>query len=498
MEREKYEMKSSKSSERGQALIVIALSAIALFGFVGLAIDGSIKFSDRRHAQNAADTAALAAALAKVTGLANNVSNLSPTTGAETSCPPPTGVLPSDLCSALLNAGKDRALSNGYNNDGGATNLVQVYSPPVSGYYAGNENYVQVIITSHVKTIFMRILGITQSDNIVQAVAFLSKGRTLGDGAMLIAYDPHPTCGSGVGSGGGSVDVSGSSTVSLTGGGIFLNSQENCGYSTNCNPNFTISGGSINSAATVDNIDQSGCSNPAPENINQDPVAIPDDVSYPPVPAECSMSGSPTPYKFPTTITGPDGKQHDQWLIYPGFYTDFPQPTLVSNKSYIYMASGVYCIDPPMNQDLSWSPVDASFLNGSTDPTKNPYSSYNPNGVTLYIKAGGGFSLNATSPTYLDATTTSSSEYKGYLIILEGTSTSHPTCSITGGADIKLNGMIFAPYCTMTINGTAGETASINAQLLGWHITVNGNNAINFNYNPAYKITMKRRIGLMK
>ena len=52
--------------ERGQALILIALAAVGLFGFSALAIDGSRVFSDRRHAQNAADTAALAAALARV------------------------------------------------------------------------------------------------------------------------------------------------------------------------------------------------------------------------------------------------------------------------------------------------------------------------------------------------------------------------------------------------------------------------------------------------
>src|SRR5512138_3705007 len=57
-----------RSRERGQALILIAFGAVALFGFTALAIDGSRVFSDRRNAQNAADTAALAAALAKIRG----------------------------------------------------------------------------------------------------------------------------------------------------------------------------------------------------------------------------------------------------------------------------------------------------------------------------------------------------------------------------------------------------------------------------------------------
>ena len=57
-----------KASEKGQALVLIVLAAIGLFAFAALAIDGSIVFSDKRHAQNAADTAALASSLAYVRG----------------------------------------------------------------------------------------------------------------------------------------------------------------------------------------------------------------------------------------------------------------------------------------------------------------------------------------------------------------------------------------------------------------------------------------------
>ncbi|MCI0553607.1 MAG: pilus assembly protein TadG-related protein, partial [Anaerolineae bacterium] len=57
---------TNKNSEKGQALVLIALAAVGLFAFAALAIDGGRVFSDRRHAQNAADTAALAAALAKI------------------------------------------------------------------------------------------------------------------------------------------------------------------------------------------------------------------------------------------------------------------------------------------------------------------------------------------------------------------------------------------------------------------------------------------------
>src|SRR4026209_1716458 len=137
-------MKKIKS-ERGQALIIFALAAIGLFGIVGLAIDGSAKFSDRRHAQNAADTAALAAALAKSNAL------IDPTkTNAPLECPPTSGP-PSDVCAALQTAALDQAGNNGYDNNL-VSNTVEVYAPPISGYYTSDNTYVQVIITSHVNT----------------------------------------------------------------------------------------------------------------------------------------------------------------------------------------------------------------------------------------------------------------------------------------------------------------------------------------------------------
>src|SRR6476619_7459670 len=91
-----------KLQERGQALIMVALAVVGLFGFTALAIDGSRVFSDRRHAQNAADTAALAAALSKVRA-----------------DPPETGD------TVAVAAGLARAASNGFND---TNSIVEVHN----------------------------------------------------------------------------------------------------------------------------------------------------------------------------------------------------------------------------------------------------------------------------------------------------------------------------------------------------------------------------------
>ena len=478
-------MKSKILAERGQALILIALAAIGLVAITALAIDGSAKYSDRRHAQNAADASALAASLKK-TDLLKDPSV------TESDCSTASGFTNTSFCLDVIDAAWDRATENGY--DGLLKNDVDVYSPPISGPYASNHNYVQVIITSRVNTFFARILGITQTKNTVEAVALAKKGGYLGDGAMIISYDDHPTCNAGVGSGGGSMDVSGSSSIYLYGGGIFLNSQENCGYATNC-PDLHIDGGGINSVTSVDNIDQDGCADPVPEFPDQDPVSIPDDVEFPDEPPECGINPPPAP-----TYLGVDTSDNKgQWLIYPGYYTQFPNQLLVNNRQHIFMASGVYCIDPggpSRDWDMSWSPVDSAELNGSTDPAENPYQIYNPDGVTLYIKSGGGFKLNSNSPTKLDAST--AGDYQGYLVILAGNPGSIESCSITGGSDLDINGLVFAPYCDITVNGDNTSSSTINAQLIGWDIKINGNAGITFNFNPDNQVTIHRRVGLMR
>jgi hypothetical protein len=136
----------NKHTEKGQALIIIALAAVVLFGFAALAIDGSMAFSDRRHAQNAADTSAMAGALAFTRG-SNNT--------------------------AITTTAKARATDNSY-TDNGTTKIVEVNITDVPtgacpGKAPGKD--IEVKITSVVNTTFARILGRTQLTNVVRATA---------------------------------------------------------------------------------------------------------------------------------------------------------------------------------------------------------------------------------------------------------------------------------------------------------------------------------------
>ena len=152
-------------SERGQALIMIALAAVGLFAFTALAVDGSMVFSRKRQAQNAADAAALAGALSLVRDGTN-----------------PTAAIDVAIASAAQNT---------FDNDM-TTNEVYVYSPPIDGVYAGNAEYVQVKIEAHVTTYITRVIGRSNVDTWVEAIAHatIPEITTWHEGDALVSLMP--------------------------------------------------------------------------------------------------------------------------------------------------------------------------------------------------------------------------------------------------------------------------------------------------------------------
>src|SRR5438045_943163 len=64
-------VKSSSQRERGQAIVIVAIMALALVAFAGLALDGGQWYQWRRVLQDAADSGAIAGAYTMTLG-ANN------------------------------------------------------------------------------------------------------------------------------------------------------------------------------------------------------------------------------------------------------------------------------------------------------------------------------------------------------------------------------------------------------------------------------------------
>ena len=158
--------------EKGQALILITFAMIILIGFTALAVDGSMVFSDRRHAQNAADTGALAAALARTRG------------------------------ENFTTAGQNRVTSNGF-DDNGTTNDVTITAVDTpSGACPSTGKDITVTIVSHVPMTFTKVLGRSEMVNTVSATArscdfYTTGGSPLYAGTSIYATKTGP-CGNGV------------------------------------------------------------------------------------------------------------------------------------------------------------------------------------------------------------------------------------------------------------------------------------------------------------
>ncbi len=474
-------MKSSGSSERGQAIVFIAFAIMGLVAMTGLAIDGGFAFSDRRHAQNAADAAALSGALEKI----NAGSDLSKVLSGEPEYTHFVGYTRAEL-QAMDNttrqnlvdtyagsAALDIAELHGFDNDI-LTNTVTVHIPPEGdGPYAGDPLYVQVIIETNRDTFFARVIGIAQTHNRVQAIARTSEpvNEPLFGYGPLISVAPNSGGDSGCN---GEFVVGGSGNVIVDGGGIFVNSNSECGgfVQNGCNINVYTNevdedGDPISvPVTTVGGYHEDDCSDDNVDTVNEpdaDPIIVPDDIYILPRPPECENPPTHIPqYNNSTDIT----------TFWPGSYALFP-PVPREDGAY-HLEPGTYCIDR-----LS---IPSNVNNGGSVEGTGVFI-YIRNGANLPITISGGH-VNL-SAAYTDDPSDPDYVYSGYLMYVEPDFVgSPPSCTINGNSVSSYTGTIYAPDCDVTMNGNTGTEDGYRSQIIGWSITLDGNGDLWFIYNP--------------
>ena len=387
-------------SERGQALIVIALAIVGITGIVALAVDGGNVFSDRRKAQNAVDAAALASAYARIKG--------------------------ENVVDAVMAA----AAENGYNNDG-ITNVVSLYTPPQDGPHAGDVEYMQVIITSHVNMFFARVIGRSEVINTVEATARTKAAeiKPLLNGAAVASLAPQSDCYNNK-----AFWVHGEATLDITGGGVFVNSNnQDCALIQQGSGSIRISDG-----YTIDIVGR--------PNVQKWHL-------FTPTPTEGAMPVNYPPPFFLPKLGCPDEAQisEDGTTMSSGSWNgDFPPPGVT------HLESGVYCLDHGMHitGDLEGHNVIFKVIKGEVR-------------------------FNSSANIILDAP--NSGPNKGLLIYLPLENRNKVVINGAGGSDIR--GTILAPGSPILIKGMYSKMG-MHSQIIGYTIEADGNSNIVINYVP--------------
>ncbi|MEW5941574.1 MAG: Tad domain-containing protein [Chloroflexota bacterium] len=410
-----------RSSERGQAIILIVVAMVGILAITGLAVDGGRAYADRRQAQNAADSAVLAAALAKIRG---------------------------DSASAVA---YQTAAQNGYARDGERAE-VEFHNPPTSGPYKGNAEYMQVIVTSHIPTTFGRVVTIERLTNTVEAVARVkpSQWGEIMYGYSVVSLAPNSDCLNNR-----AFWLHGEATLSIEGGGLFVNSNNRaCAFTQRGNgsllvmdssPVNVVGGASIQKLELIKRLTYADFLNK--RNTRDWDRGIPflpstgvSPLSYPPPfvlpkpvcnkPAEISRSGSSMSAGYWDEDFPPDG------------VTDLEE--------------GVYCI----SGDL--------WINGS--------DTLRGDDVLLVVEKGRvHFDGNAT----IQLSAPSKGPFKGLLLYLPIENTNRVI--LNGNADSKITGTILAPGSFIRITGN-DSTYGFHSQIIGYRIELDGNSVLIVKY----------------
>jgi len=168
--------RARRDRRSGAILVLFALLLILLVGMVGLVIDAGLLMAAHRHAQNAADAGALAAAQDILEGR--------------------------DSAAATDTATRFVTEHNQDSEARIAMPAPTVNIPPTSGPYAGMTNYAEVIVQNPTPTYFIHVLPGVASENTVGAQA-VARVENRAAGAGVIALDPKYKNKPGVGVTGG-------------------------------------------------------------------------------------------------------------------------------------------------------------------------------------------------------------------------------------------------------------------------------------------------------
>jgi hypothetical protein len=433
---------------------------VVLLGFTALAVDGSMVYSDRRYAQNAADASSLAAGSTTAQRLeAGNVTYFN-----WTASPPDCSGHVQNAATAGMTAGRQRATDNGFTVD---TDISDHHGLSVS---CGQENVTAPLVGGGTATIFVdkfvdlraEITDETQTAfahfvfsnalrNTVAAVTRIRPRSPLAFGYAIVALNPETCSGN---SNGNQFHGLGGNTNHLlvNGGGVWSNG---C-MDIDGNPNVEIvdAGAYYFYTANNNDLDDIRLTGDGPDSAQQ----MVDNNAY---------RIPPSAYDIPM----PDcsGRQWTSNQI-TNYYDDHH---VASDPQSGYLPAGLYCI------------TDQFRVNNN----EKVYAQ----GVTFVLYNGA--SINGGADVRLMTTLVDSGTgaIPGLVIYQPPTSTADITWN--GSGSTILRGTVLAPRATITFLGDS-VSHEIMSQIIGWNVEVGGSGENEVFYNASKQVTLPAKLEL--
>lgn len=412
--------RSPNRLERGSTAVLLAFGMIAVLGFAALAIDGGMLYVHKRFAQNAADAASLAGALAITQGYSG-----------------------SQLQQIVL----VRARENGFDADDPETSVVVNWPPQAPSPYAGNPNYVQVFVTGRVNSAFAHFVYSGALQVTAEAIAHARQGEDFAPGYAIFAKNPDECQ---------TLEFDGNPDLVLSGGGsIYSNSICDCAsggagvMDGNGNVNV-LEGGKIKLGGCWVQDGSSGTVNPIPVTGL----------------AQQGLPKAPLPDCTGLEDFG-DVVVKDTDTITPGLYESIK----FSANADATMAPGLYCIYGAGAGGLALPTLGSARVTGDGV-------------MLYFMENAGGMQTSANSEVYLtaseDLTDYAGNQWAGMLIYVHPNN--HEDIILTGTANSSYIGSVYAPGSYCEAQGTSGSIA-LQTQLICDTVRFTGTGDIDVSYD---------------
>ncbi|MFC1996196.1 pilus assembly protein TadG-related protein [Chloroflexota bacterium] len=445
-------MKSRQNNENGQAIVLIALAFIVMVGFAALAIDGGMFYSDRRHAQNAADAGALAGAGDAALILENAhlfnqnfECNLSVVTNA---------------MAVAESTALDWMSYNGY-ADPGTDEPAEAVCTSITTNDDGSplffpKKYIELTtdIITDTQTALIHVVYDGPAQNRVKATTKIEPPIPYAYGQAVVGLNPETDCNNASVAG---VKFGGTGDARITGGGVW---SEGC-----------LTG---NGSCIVEVID--------PDTTDDKYVGI----------GYHGGSFGSCPTMTPAPVPSNESLPKESYYV--------PAPSCRDELGNV--KTGAVEMDDIQlsgNQvvNLNDLGVDLICLTSTGNAIKMTGGELiGDEGITIYLENSGDIEISGGIANLMAPGAYEDPGLAGVLFYVDDTDES--VIDITGNVTSTYMGMIYAPKADIKITGTGDIGPTLNTQIIGWNVTLLGTANVTINFNNTWNSIKPSTLNLEK